>query len=138
ALRRLRPALGALVLVVVALPWVVPYLVLARPAFVHEVLIGEYAQWFVGPHGLAYRIAHMPSVLLYFLPWTLFLPAAVVWWRRSGRDDGRTCVLWLTLTLWVLGGMSGSYLLHSFLAVCSWVSFLVCVFLWRPSVTADA
>jgi len=61
ALRRLRPALGALVLVVVALPWIVPYLVLARPAFVHEVLIGEYAQWFVGPHGLAYRIAHMPS-----------------------------------------------------------------------------
>jgi len=109
ALRKLRPALGALMLVVLALLWVVPYLVAARPAFVHEVLIGEYAQWFLGPHGLGYRIAHAPSVLLYFLPWTLFLPAAVVWWRRSDRDDGRRYVLWWTLTLWTLVGLSGIY-----------------------------
>jgi 4-amino-4-deoxy-L-arabinose transferase-like glycosyltransferase len=109
ALQKLRPALGALVLAVLALPWVIPYLVAARPAFVHEVLIGEYAQWFLGTHGLAYRIAHMPSVLLYFLPWTLFLPAAVVWWRRSGPDDGRRCVLWWTITLWTLVGLSGIY-----------------------------
>jgi 4-amino-4-deoxy-L-arabinose transferase-like glycosyltransferase len=109
ALQKLRPALGALILVVLALPWVVPYLIAARPAFVHEVLIGEYAQWFLGTHGLAYRMAHMPSVLLYFLPWTLFLPAAVVWWRRSGRDDGRRYVLWWTITLWTLVGLSGIY-----------------------------
>src|SRR5437660_947011 len=43
AWRRMRPALGAFMLVVFALPWVVPYLVAARPAFVHEVLVGEYA-----------------------------------------------------------------------------------------------
>src|SRR5947199_136070 len=100
--RSARPSVAfvPLTLHVLALLWVVPYLVAARPAFGHEVLLGEYAQWFLGPHGLGYRIAHVPSVLLYFLPWTLFLPAAVVWWRRSDRDDGRRYVLWWTLTLW--------------------------------------
>ncbi len=49
ALRRLRPAVGALMLGVLALFWIVPYLVTARPAFVHEVLLGEYALWFLGP-----------------------------------------------------------------------------------------
>jgi len=117
ALRRLRPGVGALMLVVLALPWVVPYLVAARPAFVHEVLVGEYAQWFLGPHGLAYRIAHLPSVLLYFLPWTLFLPAAVVWWRRNGPDDGRHYVLWWTVTLWMLAGLSGMYRARYYLPV---------------------
>ncbi len=109
AWRRMRPALGASVLVVFAIPWVAPYLVAARPAFVQEVLVGEYAQWFLGTHGLLYRIAHMPTVLLYFLPWSLFLPAAVVWWRRSDRDVGRRQILWWTLTLWVLIGLSGIY-----------------------------
>src|SRR5712664_3822094 len=109
ALRRLRPAVGALMLGVLALFWIVPYLVAARPAFVHEVLLGEYALWFLGPHGLGYRIAHLPTVLLYFLPWTLFLPATVVWWRRSGPDDGRRYVLWWTITLWMVVGLSGMY-----------------------------
>jgi len=57
------------------------------------VVIGEYAQWFLGPNGLPFRIAHMPSVLLYFIPWTFFLPAAVVWWRRREADESRNYVL---------------------------------------------
>jgi 4-amino-4-deoxy-L-arabinose transferase-like glycosyltransferase len=117
AVRKLRPSLAALTLAVLALPWIVPYLVTARPAFVQEVLIDEYAQWFLGPHGLAYRVAHVPSVLLYFLPWTLFLPAAVVWWRRSDRDEGRRQVLWWTLTLWTLVGLSGIYRSRYYLPV---------------------
>src|SRR5439155_20861279 len=102
-------AVGALMLVGLAVPWVVPYLVAARPVFVHDVLVGEYAQWFFGPHGLAYWIAHLPSVLLYFLPWTLFLPAAVVWWRQNGADDGRRYAPWGTRTPWMLAGLSGPH-----------------------------
>ena len=106
-LRMLRPALGGAILAVFALPWVAPYVVAARPAFIHEVVIGEYAQWFLGPNGLPFRIAHMPSVLLYFIPWTFFRPAAVVWWRRREADESRNYVLWWTLTLWTLVGLSG-------------------------------
>jgi len=133
ALRRLRPGVGALMLVVLALPWVVPYLVAARPAFVHDVLVGEYAQWFLGPHGLAYRIAHLPSVLLYFLPWTLFLPAAVVWWRRNGPDDGRRYVLWWTVALWTLAGLSGMYRARYYLPVYPGLAVLTGEFFARAA-----
>src|SRR6267143_975607 len=117
ALRTLRPVMGVFVLAVFAFPWLVPYLLEARSAFFNEVLVGEYAQWFLGPHGLAYRIAHVPTVLLYFLPWTLFLPAAVVWWRRDGPDDGRRYVLWWTVALWMLAGLSGMYRARYYLPV---------------------
>src|SRR5262249_32924314 len=78
-LRRLRPGVGALVLAVFALPWIVPYLAGARATFVHQVLLGEYARWFLGPNGITFRLVHMPLVLVYFLPWTLFLLPALVW-----------------------------------------------------------
>ena len=136
ALRRLRPSVGAFMLVVFALPWILPYLILARPAFVHEVVIGEYAQWFLRRHGLAYRIAHVPSVLLYFLPWSLFLPAAVVWWRRSGPDDGRTYVLWWTITLWMLAGLSGIYSPHYFLPVYPGLAILTAEFFARATASS--
>jgi len=116
-LRNLRPAVGALVLVVLALPWVVPYMVAARPVFVRDVLVGEYAHWFFKPQGLVSRMASPLSVLVYFLPWTLFLPAAAAWWRRSGPDDGRRFVLWWTITLWVLVGLSGKYRARYYLPV---------------------
>src|SRR5206468_6229033 len=92
-------------------------LVAARSVFVHDVLVGEYAHWFFKPQGLASRIASPLSVLLYLLPWTLFLPAAAVWLRRSGPDDGRRYVLWWTVTLWILVGLSGKYRARYYLPV---------------------
>jgi len=133
ALRRLRPAVGVLVLAVFALPWLLPYLAKARPAFVNEVLIGEYGLWYLGPNGIAFRIAHMPLVLLYFLPWTLFLPAAVVWWRRSGSDQGGRFVLGWTLTLWLLVGLSGFYRARYYLPVYPGLAILTGEFFARAS-----
>jgi 4-amino-4-deoxy-L-arabinose transferase-like glycosyltransferase len=66
---------------------------------------------------VASRIASPLSVLLYLLPWTLFLPAAAAWWRRSGPDDGRRYVLWWTVTLWILVGLSGKYRARYYLPV---------------------
>jgi 4-amino-4-deoxy-L-arabinose transferase-like glycosyltransferase len=117
ALRELRPGLGAVTLVIVALPWFVPYLFAAQPAFIHEVLVGEYALWFFRKHGLVYRLAHMPSVLVYFLPWTLYLFAAIAWWRRDGADAGRRYVIGWTVTVFVLAGLSGMYRARYYLPV---------------------
>jgi 4-amino-4-deoxy-L-arabinose transferase-like glycosyltransferase len=130
-LHRLRPIVGGLVLALFALPWVVPYLMGARTAFVHEVVFGEYAHWFLGRNGLVFRIAHMPSVLLYFVPWTFFLPAAVVWWRYDGPDTGRRYVLWWTLTLWLLVGLSGAYRARYFLPVYPGLAVLIGEFFAR-------
>jgi 4-amino-4-deoxy-L-arabinose transferase-like glycosyltransferase len=132
-LRMLRPALGGVILAVFALPWVAPYVVGARPTFVHEVVIGEYAQWFLGPNGLPFRIAHMPSVLVYFVPWTFFLPAAVIWWRRDKADEGRRFVLWWTLTLWTLVGLSGWYRARYFLPVYPGLAILIGEFFARAA-----
>ena len=42
-----------------------------------------------------------------FLPWTLFLVVAPVWWRQQA-DTGRRRVLLWTATLWVLAAVSGN------------------------------
>jgi 4-amino-4-deoxy-L-arabinose transferase-like glycosyltransferase len=125
ALRSLRPAVGVLTLVVLALPWLVPYTVAARQVFVRDVLVGEYAHWFFKPQGLASRIAGPLSVLVYFLPWTLFLPAAAAWWRRSGPDDGRQYVLWWTITLWTLVALSGKYRSRYYLPIYPGLAILI-------------
>ena len=135
-LRMLRPALGGAILAVFALPWVAPYVVAARPAFIHEVVIGEYAQWFLGPNGLPFRIAHMPSVLLYFIPWTFFLPAAVVWWRQREADESRNYVLWWTLTLSTLVGLSGWYRARYFLPVYPGLAILTGQFFARAEASS--
>jgi 4-amino-4-deoxy-L-arabinose transferase-like glycosyltransferase len=132
-LRRLRPAVGALVLGAFAVPWVVPYLFGARSVFVHDVLLGEYARWFLGPNGLTFRLVHMPAVLLYFLPWTLFLAPAVIWWRRNGSDQDRRYVLGWTLTLWILIGLSGAYRARYFLPVYPGLAILTGEFFARAT-----
>jgi 4-amino-4-deoxy-L-arabinose transferase-like glycosyltransferase len=73
----------------------------------------------------------MPTVLLYFMPWTFFLPAAVAWWRRDGPDPGHRYVLWWTLTLWVLVGLSGTYRARYFLPVYPGLAVLVGEFFAR-------
>jgi 4-amino-4-deoxy-L-arabinose transferase-like glycosyltransferase len=136
ALRRLRPGVGALILAASALPWVVPYVVGPRAAFVHEVLLGEYARWFLGPNSITFRLVHMPLVLVYFLPWTLFILPAVVWWRRNGADEGRRWVLWWTLTLWILVGLSGAYRARYFLPVYPGLAVLAGEFFARAARSA--
>jgi len=133
ALRRLRPGVGALVLAVFALPWVVPYLAAPRAAFVREVLLGEYARWFLRPTGITFRLAHMPLVFVYFLPWTLFLLPAAIWWRRDGPNEGRRWVLWWTLTLWILVGLSGAYRGRYFLPVYPGLAVFVGEFFARAA-----
>jgi 4-amino-4-deoxy-L-arabinose transferase-like glycosyltransferase len=133
ALRRLRPGIGALILAAYALPWVVPYVVGPRAAFVHEVLLGEYARWFLGPNGITFRLVHMPLVLVYFLPWTLFLPPAVVWWRRNGPDEDRRWVLSWTLTLWIVAGLSEPYRVRYFLPAYPGLSVLAGEFFARAA-----
>src|SRR5262245_23561721 len=133
ALRRLRPAVGAFTLVVLAVPWVVPYIVAARPMFVYDVVLREYTHGYIGDHSLVYRIAHMPSVLLYFLPWTLFLPAAVVWWRRNGPDDGRRYALWWTITLWILVGLWAKYRARYYLPIYPGLALLTGEFFARAT-----
>jgi 4-amino-4-deoxy-L-arabinose transferase-like glycosyltransferase len=132
-LRSLRLGLGALLLGLMATVWVLPYLLAEPRAFVSDVVVGEYGVWFFQKHGLLYRAAHMPSVLLYFAPWTPYLAGAVVWWWRAVPDAGRRRVLGWTMTLWVLVGLSGIYRDRYYLPVYPGLALLTAQFFAEAS-----
>ncbi len=132
-LRTLRLGLGTLLLGLMATVWVLPYLLAEPRAFVSNVLVGEYGAWFFRKHGLLYRAAHMPSVLLYFAPWTIYLAGAVVWWWRAEPDAGRRRVLYWTMALWVLVGLSGIYRDRYYLPVYPGLALLTAQFFAQAS-----
>jgi len=57
----------------------------------------------------------------------------VVWWRRNGPDEGRRWVLWWTLTLWILVGLSGAYRARYFLPVYPGLAVLAGEFVARAA-----
>ena len=107
-LRRMRPVLGAVVIIVVAgVLWLVPYHVHSAGAFQGKVITGHYVTWYtVG--SIAGRLESLMEPLIVFLPWTVLLAAAPVWWRQSPDPARRRVILW-TATLWLLISMSGHF-----------------------------
>lgn len=124
---RLQPGRGLAILAVLALPWVLPYLVQSRGSFVTDVLLGHYLTWYF-PGSVGARLTHMATALSNFLPWTVFLGAAVFWWRGA-PDEGRRWVGIWTLALWVLLGLSGSQRVRYLLPVFPGLALLTAEFL---------
>jgi len=84
---RLRPVWGAVILLSLFLPWHVA-LALRDPAFVHFFVVNEHIYRFLN---VREPIDYVPLSLLGFwsatafwvLPWSLFLPGALVWCSRN-------------------------------------------------------
>jgi len=107
-LRRLRPVLGlGAVLVIAAAVWLVPYQLHSVGRFSHQVLGGHYVTWYL-LGSLLERLEGLTEAVAAFLPWTVLLAAAPLWWRQNPDPARRRVVLW-TATLWVLIGMSGTF-----------------------------
>ena len=107
-LLRLRPlvGLGAMLLVATAV-WIVPYQLRSAGRFGHHVVGGHYVTWYmIG--SLAGRLENLVMPLGAFLPWTLLLLAAPLWWRQDRDPSRRLIVLW-TATLWLLIALSGNF-----------------------------
>jgi 4-amino-4-deoxy-L-arabinose transferase-like glycosyltransferase len=101
-LRKLRPLMGVAVLVLVSLPWALGFALQRETSYVQSVLLED----FLLPR--LQRTRHFSELffavgplVIGFLPWTPFLPAAVRdgWWRAD-RDEGRRA--FRLLVLWVL------------------------------------
>jgi 4-amino-4-deoxy-L-arabinose transferase-like glycosyltransferase len=107
-LRRMRPVLGmSLMLIVAGVLWLAPYHVRSAGTFQRKVITGHYVSWYtVG--SLAGRLESLTEPLIVFLPWTVLLAAAPVWWRQSSDPARRRIMLW-TATLWLLIAMSGHF-----------------------------
>jgi len=106
--------------------WVATYLLLAPRLFVCETLVSEYAGW-AFRWSITTRLLHLPTVLLTFLPWSVFLIGAACWWRRD-RDDGRTWIMAWTFTLWLVIGLVSLARPHYLLPVFPGCALLVAEF----------
>ena len=114
ALGRMRPVLGSIILGLGALPWVIPYYRRAGGAFSHGVVQDQYVQWVIrnpaasGIQDVGARAEHVALALSGFLPWTVLLVGAALWWRRA-PDRGRRRVLVWTIAWWLATGLSGTF-----------------------------
>jgi Dolichyl-phosphate-mannose-protein mannosyltransferase len=102
--RRLRPAVGVVVLAVVFLPWHVA-MALRDPAFIDFYVVNEHVRRFLGTRQ---PIDYVPlsvigfwiSTLSWLLPWALFLPGAL---RNALEGDVRRLAVPLLWSAGVVG-----------------------------------
>ena len=120
--KRLRLPTGLAILALTALPWLLPYLLQGERSYVRSVVVGHYVDWYFRSKGS--RLLHFLSNFVRFMPWTIFLVPAVVWWRRH-PDLARRRVLALAVSL------SGEQRARYFLPVFPLLSLLVAEFLVR-------
>jgi len=127
-LPKLRPVLGlALTFGVAAIVWLAPYHVRSAGAFDDHVLRGHYVTWYLlGP--VLPRFTAFSAPLSAFLPWTLLLVAAPLWWRESPDPGRRRIALW-TATLWGLIAISGTYRSRYMLVVLPGLALVTAEFL---------
>jgi 4-amino-4-deoxy-L-arabinose transferase-like glycosyltransferase len=113
-LRRLHLGQGLVVLLVAALPWLVPYYVHGRAQFAQHTAYDQYVRWVLTNHearesgDVVDRLTHLVSALPAFFPWTLVLMASALAWRRTVDGAHRRVIAW-TLTLWIAIGLSGTF-----------------------------
>jgi 4-amino-4-deoxy-L-arabinose transferase-like glycosyltransferase len=99
-----RPVTGLGLVALTALPWAVPY-VRTPPDLEgsQAVSVGQGLIWYLD------HFRHHPSVLfvdglIEFLPWTLWLVPAAVWWRLTpDRQAYRPVLAWMAVFLLLLG-----------------------------------
>jgi 4-amino-4-deoxy-L-arabinose transferase-like glycosyltransferase len=125
-LRRLRPLVGLAVLTGAAVVWFAPYVLQSEGRFVSRVLVGHYAPWYFSG-GLVPRLGQAAQLLVNFLPWTILLAAAVVWWPRH-PDPGRRWLGAATLSLAIVLGLSGTQRARYLLPIYPGLALLVADF----------
>jgi 4-amino-4-deoxy-L-arabinose transferase-like glycosyltransferase len=100
-LRRLRPLTGLAVIALVASPWAVAFALQRDTSYVQTVLVDDY----LGPHatrwaGVGELFFAAGPLGLKFLPWSLFLPAAV--WHGWRKTDAAARRRFMLLLCWAL------------------------------------
>ena len=129
-LSALRLGRGLGVLVIAAVPWLVPYYARGRAAFARGTTYDQYVRWVLvdteaGASGsVVDRLGHLVSALASFFPWTLVLLASAVLWRATSDRAQRRLVVW-TITLWIAIALSGTFRARYLLPLYPCFSLLV-------------
>jgi 4-amino-4-deoxy-L-arabinose transferase-like glycosyltransferase len=111
-----RPVTGLALVALTALPWVVPYSRTPGRESSETVSLWYALTWYLN------HFRHHPSVpftdgLVEFLPWTLWLVPAAVWWRLTPDRQAYRPVLAWTATFLLLLGLSVYQRAHYLLPV---------------------
>jgi 4-amino-4-deoxy-L-arabinose transferase-like glycosyltransferase len=88
-LGKLRPLLGVVVFALVSLPWAIGFFVHSGQSYVQSVIVGDYIAPRIHGWDSAVELFFAAGPIgIGFLPWTVFLPAALMagWWRA--REPG--------------------------------------------------
>jgi 4-amino-4-deoxy-L-arabinose transferase-like glycosyltransferase len=128
-LRWLRLPLGIGILILVSLPWLLPYLLQTERSYVGGVVVGHYGDWYFREKAGS-RLKELGDNLARFLPWTLLLPGAVWWWWRDREPRRRALVIW-TAVVAVAVSLSGEQRARYFLPVLPPLALLVAELLVR-------
>jgi 4-amino-4-deoxy-L-arabinose transferase-like glycosyltransferase len=131
-LRWLRLPMGLAILALASLPWLLPYLLQTERSYVGGVVVGHYGDWYFRQKPGS-RLESLQENLVRFLPWTLFLPAAVWWWWRDRDPLRRPLVVW-TVVIAVAVSFSAEQRARYFLPVLPPLSLLIAELLARAPV----
>lgn len=94
--RDLRPWLGLTILAVAMLPWAIPYALAPGYERSQSMGAGTAVRWYLDRTTRASAPIPLRGGLVMFLPWTLWLvPAALWWWRTPDRVTYRPLVAWM-------------------------------------------
>src|SRR5262249_40780316 len=132
---RLKPVIGLAVLAVLLAPWYGTYLIGHGSAFVGDTVVGHYGSW-AFRRGALTRLESL-WVLGHTLPWTIFLVAALTWWRRVPDAERRVIAAW-TVTIWLLIGLSGIHRARYLVPIYPGLALLVGEFITRAAAHGGA
>ena len=136
-LRRMRPLLGlGAMLAVAAAVWLVPYHLRSAGSFSHQVVRGHYVTWYM-LGSIGGRLESLGAPIAVFMPWTLLLAAAPVWWRYKADPARGRVILW-TATVWLLVGLSGNFRSRYVLPVLPGLALLTADVVTAPLVARAA
>ena len=125
-IKRLKLPLGLAVIVVTALPWLVPYLLQRERSYGRAVVMTDYFGWYFRT-AVASRLQAVAGHLARFLPWGCFILPAAWWWMRDRDPDRRRLLVW-GATLIVLLSLSGEQRARYFLPLWPVFALLVADF----------
>ena len=128
-IRRLRLPLGLGLIVLTALPWLLPYLLQGERSYGRAVVMTDYLGWYLRT-AVTSRLEAVARHLSSFLPWGFFFFPAVWWWTRD-RDADRTQLLLWAATLIVLLSLSGEQRARYYLPLWPVFALLVAEFCVR-------
>jgi 4-amino-4-deoxy-L-arabinose transferase-like glycosyltransferase len=125
-LKRLKLPLGLAVIVLTALPWLLPYLLQRERSYGRAVVMTDYLGWYFRS-AVASRLEAVAGHLARFLPWGFFILPAAWWWTRDRDVDRRRLLVWAA-TLIVLLSLSGEQRARYFLPLWPVFALLVADF----------